>query len=485
MSGKTCVLEVRDEVNVKFHNLDITTRRKLADACTYFLPHARFTPAFKLGRWDGKVRFCDSGGRSYIYLLDQLLPIIEEDGYDVELVDNREYGLFEFDFVDVNSVSDIKWPKGHDRAGESIILRDHQVDIINSFLEHDKGLQSISTGGGKTLVTAVLSQKVEKYGRSLVIVPNKSLVTQTEKDYKNLGLDVGVYYGDRKEVNRTHIIATWQSLESLHKQKRTKEGYEFSDIADGCVCVILDEAHKGKANVIRKLLGGPLANVPLRWGLTGTVPKEAWEAIPIFSCIGPPINKVTAKELQDKGILSNLHINILQLKDLVDDFGSYHSESEWLLSNNDRLKFISEHVKKESLNGNTLVLVDKIATGKKLSKLLGCEFVYGNTSADDRDEFYQRFQDNDDEVLVASFGVASTGIDIPRVFNLYLIEPGKSFVRVIQSVGRGIRRAKDKDHVEVFDITSTAKYSKRHLRERKKFYKEAEYPFTVTKVDYL
>ena len=88
-------------------------------------------------------------------------------------------------------------------------------------------------------------------------------------------------------------------------------------------------------------------------------------------------------------------------------------------------------------------------------------------------------------VVIATYGVAAVGINIPRIFNLVLVEPGKSFVRVIQSIGRGIRKAKDKDHIQIWDITSSCKFSKRHLTQRKKFYREAHYPFRVQKVDYL
>ena len=102
----------------------------------------------------------------------------------------------------------------------------------------------------------------------------------------------------------------------------------------------------------------------------------------------------------------------------------------------------------------------------------------------DRKEQYDEVKEADKKVIIATYGVAAVGINIPRIFNLVLIEPGKSFVRVIQSIGRGIRKAEDKDFVQIWDITSTCKYAKRHLGHRKKFYKEAQYPFTIEKVDW-
>ena len=183
---KKTVLEIVDEVNCRFHNLDITTRRKLVDEVSFFLPYAFHTPAYKLGRWDGKVRFCDVGARTYINLLDRLLPIVQNAGYDVELVDNREDHVFEFEKVDANTFAHKTWPEGHICAGEPVILRDYQVEIINEFLANPQGIQEISTGAGKTLVTAALSNLIEPYGRSIVIVPSRQLVEQTEADYINL-----------------------------------------------------------------------------------------------------------------------------------------------------------------------------------------------------------------------------------------------------------------------------------------------------------
>ena len=124
-------------------------------------------------------------------------------------------------------------------------------------------------------MTAALSKSVERYGRSIVIVPNKSLVTQTEADYVNLGLDVGVYFGDRKEYNRTHTICTWQSLNNMMKTTRSGEAeVEISDFIAGVVCVMVDEVHMAKADALKTLLTSVFAHVPIRWGLTGTIPKE-------------------------------------------------------------------------------------------------------------------------------------------------------------------------------------------------------------------
>ena len=329
------------------------------------------------------------------------------------------------------------------------------------------------------------SHITEKYGRSLVIVPNKSLVTQTEKDYKNCNLDVGVYFGDRKELHKTHIICTWQSLNIL--DKKTKDGtaaFTLAEFLDGVMTVIIDEVHQAKAEVLKNLLTKNLKNAPIRWGLTGTIPKESFEFEALRSSIGPVIGQISAKELQDKGVLSNCHVNIMQLID-TQVHRDYQSELKYLVTNEHRVSHFATIINDIQKSGNTLILVDRIAAGEKLQSLItDSVFINGDVKLKDRTEAYDDIQDSNNKVIIATYGVAAVGINVPRIFNLVLIEPGKSFVRVIQSIGRGIRKAKDKDFVQIWDITSTCKYAKKHLTERKKFYKQAQYPFTIDKIDW-
>ena len=478
---------IRDEVNVKLEGLDLTTRKKLVDKFKYEIPGARYQPSVRLGRWDGKVPFFNLGGTTYINLLPEIIPFLDREGYDVELDDQREYSTkFEFTEATEDMFADHNWPVGHPRAGEPIQLRDYQVPILNNFFSNPQSLQEIATGAGKTIMTAALSKSVEKYGRSIIIVPNKSLVTQTEEDYKNLGLDVGVYFGDRKEYNRTHTICTWQSLNNMLKNTKSGEAeVEIGDFIEGVVCIMVDEVHMAKADALKSLLTGVFAHVPIRWGLTGTIPKEDYAKVSIFCSLGPVVGSLSASDLQEAGHLANCHVNIVQLVDHV-EYKDYQTELKYLLETDGRLDYMSTLITRVNETGNTLVLVDRIATGKLLVERLGerAVFVSGSTKAKDRKEEYDEVAISSDKIIVATYGVAAVGINIPRIFNLVLVEPGKSFVRVIQSIGRGIRKAEDKDFVQIWDVTSTCKFAKRHLTKRKAFYKEAQYPFTVEKADW-
>ena len=478
-------MTIRDEVNIKLEGLAVETRRKIVNKLKFDLPYARHMPAYKLGRWDGTKTYFSIGGTGYLAHLDVILPIIENDGYDIEVEDLRPHQDITFSPVTENYWADQgkTWPNGHVNEGEPIVLRDYQYEVINKFLENPQSLQEVATGAGKTITTATLSALCEPYGRIMVVVPNKSLVVQTEEDYRNLGLDVGVYFGDRKELNRTHTICTWQSLNVLDKKSYDSDTLTLAEFCEGVNAVIIDEVHQAKADVLTKLLTQNFRNCPIRWGLTGTVPKEQWEFQGILASIGPVINRVSAYDLQQKDVLAQLNINILQTND-VQVFRSYQEEYTFLVTDEYRLDWISKQIKSVSLSGNTLVLINRIDTGNKLIDLIPeAVFVSGGMKLDDRKEEYDEIKTSDNKIIVATYGVAAVGINIPRIFNLVLIEPGKSFVRVIQSIGRGIRKAEDKDHVEIWDITSQCKYAKRHLTERKKYYKEAKYPFTITKVN--
>ena len=481
----TCKLVIKDEVNIKIDGLAVETRRKIVNKLKFDLPYARHMPAYKLGRWDGTKTYFSIGGTGYLAHLDVILPIIEDNGYEIEIEDLRTHTKIEFAPITENYWADKgkTWPQGHPNAGDPIVLRDYQYDVINKFLENSQSLQEVATGAGKTITTATLSHLCEPYGRTMVIVPNKSLVVQTEEDYINLGLDVGVYFGDRKELGRTHTICTWQSLNVLDKKSYDSDTLTLAEFTEGVTAIIIDEVHQAKAEVLTKLLTQNFRNCAIRWGLTGTIPKEQWEFQGILASIGPVINQVSAHDLQEKGVLANLNINILQTND-VQVFRSYQDEYSFLVTDPIRLDWIASKIKQVSQNGNTLVLINRIDTGNQLLKLIpDAVFVSGGMKLDDRKEEYDEIKTSSDKIIIATYGVAAVGINIPRIFNLVLIEPGKSFVRVIQSIGRGIRKAEDKDHVEIWDITSACKYAKRHLTERKKFYKDAKYPFIITKVN--
>ena len=335
---KQATLVICDEVNIKIEGLDLDARKALVKKFKYDVPYARYLPAVRLGRWDGKVSYFQLGGSTYTNLLPEILPILDDYNYEIELDDRRDYTrTFEFVLATEDTFKDRCWPKGHPQAGVPIQLRDYQVEIINNFLSNPQCIQEVATGAGKTIMTAALSCLVGPYGRSIVIVPNKSLVTQTEKDYINIGLDVGVYFGDRKEFGRQHTICTWQSLNVLLKNTRAGTADStIQDFIEGVVCVMVDEVHMAKADALKTLLTGVMSQIPIRWGLTGTVPKEAFEFQALHVSLGPVVSRLAASELQERGVLAQCHVNVVQLVDHV-EFKEYQAELKYLLEEPGRL----------------------------------------------------------------------------------------------------------------------------------------------------
>ena len=247
---------------------------------------------------------------------------------------------------------------------------------------------------------------------------------------------------------------------------------------------VVANCHQAKGEVLKKILTQNVRNAPIRWGLTGTTPKEEFEFNALIVAIGPITNKVSAKELQDKGVLARCHVNVCQLLESV-AYPTYQSELKYLTTDSARMAYIGEMLGNVAKTGNTLILVDRIASGELLQEAIpDSVFVKGDVKLKDRKNAYTDINEADNMTVIATYGVAAVGINIPRIFNLVMIEPGKSFVRVIQSIGRGVRKAKDKDFIQIWDFTSSCKFSKRHLTARKKFYSQAEYPYSIKKIDW-
>lgn len=484
---KTAKLILLDEVNCKISDLDVGTRRKCMERLKFYYPYARNLPAVKMGRWDGSVAYFTQGGGTFIPLLPRLSDILEEAGYELEIEDRREAPQYTFEPIDENYLADHKWPKGHRLAGQPIVMNDHQVGAINALLTNTKSVVIAATSSGKTIVTAAISRKVEQYGRTIVIVPSRKLVEQTKEDYELIGLDTGVFYGKEKVIDKKHTICTWQSLDRL--SKKSKDGLsdiEMEEFFKDVVAVIVDEAHASKADSLKNLLSHTFKNIPIRWGLTGTIPKDKMHSTCIEAMLGPVVFEISAAELQEKGILSKCQVDVIQLHD-TNKFTDYRAESAYLNKDENRLLYLATLLEAIIENGNTLVLVNNIETGNILEQMLlekkqNVAFVHGSTKDGERDDHYDSIQEANDKIIIATYGVASVGINIPRVFNLVLFEAGKSFIRCIQSIGRSLRLAHDKDFANIYDFCSTNKYSTKHLKERVQFYNEAKYPVEILKI---
>ena len=181
----------------------------------------------------------------------------------------------------------------------------------------------------------------------------------------------------------------------------------------------------------------------------------------------------------EHGYLAQVEIQPVEIQELADeDFPDYTSEKAFISRQPNRLDFIADYIiDRANAHGNTLVLVNNIKQGQQLHKLIkDSVFLYGATENEIRAEWYSTFANRDDLIVIATFGIASTGISIDRIFCLFMIDSGKSAIRTIQSIGRSLRKGHDKNSAKVYDVYSSLKWGKKHARERVKYYKKALYP---------
>jgi superfamily II DNA or RNA helicase len=480
-----CILTVRDEVWCNFTGLSPTHLEVL---CNKFAIHKDgyfFMPAYRLGRWDGKIRFFEKTGKTYVRLLDKIIPYLVQWNYDVELVDKRAVlhdvklscHVTAEDADGIAIAADGLDVFGEVYLGNSkrIELRPYQAQCVQKAVEAGSGFIIAGTGAGKTLITAAISNVYGQAGCSVItIVPSDDLVKQTTAWYELCGLDVGTYSGDSKDIDHTHVVATWQALQ-----------YN-PGILINFQALIWDEAHGIKAAVAQKLLNENGKHIAYRFGVTGTLPKPECDQMSLFSSVGPVLMEVTAKWLIDNGYLAKVEIQPIEVNEVYihEEFPDYDAERAFLSKSPHRMEKIADLIISQcATHGNTLVLVNSIPFGKKLASLIkGAEFLYGESPSDIRKEWYDKFEEHDDLIVIASSGIASTGISIDRIFCLMLIDPAKSFIKAIQSIGRGLRKGRDKDAIHVVDVSSKLKWAKKHAKDRQKYYKDAGYPINPKQV---
>lgn len=495
---KKAIIKIQDEINALLIGLDGKAITTLFEHFGLFTGNHFFSPKFKLGIWDGKIRFFSKTGQTYVQLLPEIIPILKKLGWTFELIDNRKSWVIDIPPIDKNYLSAYPDPKSPDKPLE---LGEHQVKAINIATQNNIGMIIAGTGAGKTIVTAALCSLYKNHAKfkCIVIVPTSDLVEQTRAGIGEYGNDVGQYDGIVKEINHDHLVSTWQALQNNPKLVALYQ------------VVIVDECHGVKGTVIRDIINNSGGNIPVKIGLTGTLPKDPCDVMNIRISLGNVLYTIPASELIAKGWLAALKLRIINLiEDLKEEweayklnypveaskltykkfkkefFPDYNSEKSYLKKNQARNEFIANLVDMARVRGNCLVLTNGIPFGKKLAGMIpDAYFVYGKDDKKVRKEIYDLFKTHNDIVVVTNYQIASTGLDIPRIFNLFLIDPGNSFIRVIQSIGRGLRKASDKDTIFVYDIASDLAYSHDHMLERRKYYNEQQYKFNQDDIDYI
>lgn len=458
--------------------------KELSSFFTFRVPNSEYNPAFRKKRWDGKIRLYNIlTNKIYAGLLPYVLTFAANHGYKVayESVLKKDEPPTEFPTVYSN--------------GKVIQPHDYQIESVKHALENRRTLLISPTGSGKSLIIYLilleLLQRVKK--KILIVVPTTGLVTQLNSDFqdyantKTISKHIHMVYGGQEKITDARVvISTWQSL-----YNQPEHYFEQFD------AIIGDESHLFKAKSLVKIMT-KLKNCEYRIGTTGTLDGTQVHRLVLEGLFGTVHQVTSTKELIDKDVLAQLNIECLILKYPDLDIkeikrAKYQEEIEWLVLNERRNNFICNLA--NSIDGNVLVLfnfVEKhgIPLHKKMSQINKKEsyLICGKTDIEEREQIRKIVDKGDNNVLVASYGTCSTGINIKNIHAIIFASPSKSVVRVLQSIGRGLRKSETKNKVTVFDIADDLSYLKyrnhamRHLDERTNIYTNEEFTFKKTKI---
>lgn len=464
----------------------------------------RFHPLVKKKIWDGKISF----------IKKNLIPA----GLWKEVVDICKEYEFQLTMTGITNIFDStiqqddfeEWALNFLKHN-SITPRDYQLDAAFKILKYKRCLAELATSAGKTLISfLVIAYLMEKQNRKkiLMIVPNVSLVVQASGDFEEyntgkLSLKIQqIYAGAKIRPSSNIVVGTYQSLVNYDE-----EYFQQFD------AVFIDETHKAKAKSIQTIMD-KCWHCDYRFGLSGTIPKRGTvNRLTLMSAMGPLVTQVKAKLLQDEGHIANckvMQFNMDYATDKQKESFAFLSknpagrrelftlEKNFINNNEKRLDFVTKVIKKSQ--SNSLVLFHKIEYGEAIYRRLRditnkkVYYVDGTIKSDLREEFKRRMENNDDVIIVASYGTFSTGISIKNIHNIFFTESFKSEVIIRQSIGRGLRKHHSKEIVKIYDFiddfrytdedTNWLNYMYKHGVERRKIYKEEQFKFEVQSVKF-
>ncbi len=461
------ILKKIDEVFMQVQ-CDDGLARDLHDFFSFTVPNAKFMPSVKHRYWDGKVRlFSIKTNKIYIGLLPYVDEFCRERGYDIkginDIIGNKERQPNE-EFIG--------------ELGLPFEPRDYQLEAFRSAVQYGRQLLLSPTASGKSLIIYLLARYYNK--KTVIIVPTTSLVEQMAKDFEDYGYDKKIckIYSGQPIFDSDITITTWQSF-----SKAPKNVLESFDVVFG------DEAHLFKANVLKGILE-KMKKTAIRFGTTGTLDGSECHRLQLEGMFGPVKKVISSKQLMDEGTIADIDIHCIILKHKKCNTMSYQEEMDYLVSSEHRNMFITNLV--ASLKGNTLVLFQYVEKhGEVLYPLLDgrvkdLHYVYGGTDTEDREKVRGLVEKSDDNVILASYGTFSTGVNIKRIDNIVFASPSKSKIRNLQSIGRGLRKTEGKDSMRLFDIADDLQcdnYTLRHLKDRINIYNEERFPYEIKQFD--
>ena len=456
---------------------------ELSDQFTFEIPGAKYMPQYRKRYWDGKIRLFNlQTGEIYVGLLDKIVSFCKHHKYDYKFEDSKYFGTpFE-----VNEMISKEGVKDYMNAISKTPPRDYQIEGVYDALRHNRRLVISPTASGKSLmIYSIVRYFAEQQKNTLIVVPTTSLVEQMYKDFESYGWDAEsycqkVYAGREKEVNAPVVITTWQSIYKL--PATYFENFEV---------VIGDEAHLFKSQSLVKIMT-KLHTAKYRYGFTGTLDGTQTHKLVLEGLFGPSYKTIRTHELMEKGYLAKLNAKIILLKHPPICFDTYEDELQYLIGHEQRNKFIKNLAL--DLKGNTLILYSRVEThGEVLYNMINNNdrkvfFIHGGVDVENRETCRSITEEENDAIIVASYGTFSTGINIRRLHNIIFASPSKSRIRNLQSIGRVLRKGKGKVKAVLYDIAddcstdSKRNYTLNHLFERIKIYNEENFNYDLVKV---
>ena len=480
-------------------DLDAGYAAELSEYFSFYVPGYKWMPAYKNKVWDGKIRlFNRMNGELPAGLYVYLLKFAAERSYIVDTEESDQYGL--------------PVPEAHSPQYISHLLsdaslpfqpRDYQYAALETALARTRAILLSPTGSGKSFIIYLLLKywlnyisdgvRYPKGGRVLVIVPTTSLVEQMHQDFLDYGFSQDgmhrIYSGKDKNANKAVIISTWQSI-----YKYPKKWFEQFGM------VIGDECHGFKSKSLSSIMN-KATEAKYRFGTTGTLDGTQTHKLVLEGLFGPVYNVTKTKNLQDDGTLAPLDIKVLLMnypEAVRQDFGkkTYAEEIDFIVGHEGRNRFIRNLAL--GADGNTLVLFQRVdAHGKPLFDLISNKaeegrkvfYVSGETDTTDRESIRKIVEKQKNAIIVASLGTFSTGINIRNLHNIIFASPSKSQIKVLQSIGRGLRQSDDGRITTLYDIADDLHWKQQknftlmHSAERVKIYEKEQFKYKIIKVD--
>lgn len=480
---------VVSKINETYMRLDCdhSMLYELSDEFQFLIPGAKFNPKVKAKVWDGRIRLVNIyAQKTYIGLFNQIRDFCDRRGYDFvgfDLTDPAITPQFTVEFI-----KSLNFPP-------EISFRDYQYLAVHKALKNKRALILSPTGSGKSAqIYSIVRYLIEKEKKVLIVVPTIGLTTQMKNDFIEYAKEKDdiekeihvIYSGKEKQTEKPVTISTWQSI-----FKMGKEWYQQWD------AIIVDEVHQAKATSLTTIVES-CTNAEYKVGFTGSLDETLTHKMMITSLFTDPTKVATTRDLINRGYLSEIEIRCKLLM-YPDDARKvfkkieYKKEIDYIVQNEARLKYVVDLV--DGLKGNTLLLFNFVEKhGERMYNELKEKskkhiyFIHGGVSAEDREEFRQLTEQNDNVVIIASVGTTSTGVNIKRLHNLVLAQPTKSVIRVLQSIGRGLRVHNQKDGLVVYDIADDLRHGKKdnhtynHFVDRLGIYTKEEFDYTIEEV---